>query len=686
MSVRNPAADSKRPAITTSAQPDPLLTTTGSAARSDSRLTSTPSLQSRTTGWHARSLAFDWDKPADRHRYQLKTGLPLVHAAILNGDWEQAMDLLSPEDLGMVWLAPASQRTPPGKQTAAHASRWASQLPSTNDVIRRRAIIEMAIDVAGLTTIDHACLHGANLLTLCLQLKVPSRVLDKVLLMACRHAPQTLNLPDASGRTPLGVAATLGLPEQVEKLLVAGAHPLVACHGGQSGGRTTPLGIAAKEASTQVYMLTLGSLPALSTPDAAYPLAADPACVKAWLARHSAEQAASLGKRFPALGGALLCFKDKSGLSRLCRMIMEGTLIKQLPPGLIEQVSWYRKHKVSLLSLQGEMSSPLEVAARHGPVSVFISLLAYGMPVVTPQDNDVPPTWKAQKAVGLRRRASLSESESDSASDVEVSSTSESDSDDEPEHDAGKAPDTELPAPELHNEALLRFILYRPASDIEKLLQTLPAIRPSLTEAANQLGVSATTSAVGAKQITNSYRALMTQVCRLLSPAQKTEFLTLSASGTPEHLAFLLSLPDFPQGQIALLQALNFASHLYNRDAFEIAAERSTMYRRKPKPIDSQSPVSEATFDHEFLALQAGSKLWFDRFIAAGLDLWAMLKVYGNDLVPILADMDPGGLPSRLKDYGVKIDEEMIAGARTEEGRQALLAMRKASGRKSAKA
>ncbi len=676
MSVRRPEADGNRPNITTNAQPAPLLTTTGGADQSESLPAPSPTLQSRTTGWHARSLAFNWDKPADRHRYQLKTGLPLVHAAVLNGDWVQAMDM----------LAPASQRTPPGLQTTAHASRWASQLPSTNEEKRRRAIIEMAIDVVGLTTIDQACLQGANLLTLCLLLEVPSFVLDAVLSMTCRHAPQYINLPDANRRTPLGVAASNGLPQQVEKLLAAGAHPLTACYGGQSGRRTTPIEIAAHEAGTRIYTLMLSRLPDFTSPNADYPHVEDPACVKVWLARHSQDDAASLVKRFPTLRGALLCFKDQSGLSRLCRMIMEGTLIKQLPPGLIEQVSWYRKNKVSLLSLQGEMSSPLEVAARHGPVSVFISLLAYGMPVVTPQDNDVPPTWKAQKAVGLRRRVSLSESESDSASDVDAGSPSVSDSDDESEHDAGKAPDTERPAPELHIEALLRFILYRPASDIEKLLQTLPAIRPSLTEAANQLAVSATTSAVVAKKITNSYRALMTQVCRLLSPAQKTELLTQSASGAPEHLAFLLSLPDFPQGQIALLQAMNFASHLYNREAFEIAAERSTMYRRKPKPLDSQSPVSESTFDHEFLALQAGSKLWFDRFIAAGLDLWAMLKVYGNDLVPMLADMDPEGLPSRLKNYGVKIDDEMIAAARTDEGRQALLAMRKASGRKSAKA
>lgn len=684
MSVRRPAVDVNRPNITTNAQPAPLLTTTGGVDQSDSHLAPPPTLQSRTTGWHARSLAFNWDKPGERHRYQLKTGLPLVHAAVLNGDWLQAMDMLSPEDLGMVWLAPASQRTPPAPQTAAHASRWASQLPSKNEEKRRRAIIEMAIDVAGLTTVDQTCLHGANLLTLCLLVEVPSFVLDAVLSMACRHAPQYINLPDANRRTPLGVAASNGLPQQVEKLLAAGAHPLTACYGGQSGRRTTPLEIAAHEAGTRIYTLMLGRLPDLTSPKADYPHAEDPACLKVWLARHSQHDAASLVKRFPALRGALLCFKDQSGMSRLCRMIMEGTLIEQLPPGLHEQVSWYRKQKVSLLSLQGEMSSPLVVAAQHGPVSVFMSLLAYGMPAVTPQDNDVSAAWKVERT--RRRQPGLSSSESDSESDVEVGSTSESEADEDAATDAAKPSAPGQPEPAMLGEALQRFILYRSASELEKLLQTLPTIRRSLNEAINTLAMSATVLAVTRKEVTNSYRALMTQLCRLLSPAQKMALITQSASGAPEHMGFLLSLPNFPQGQAALFEALSFASHLHDRMAFEVAAERSTIYRRKPQPLHNLLPPSGSTFDHEYLALQAGSKLWFDRFIAAGLNLKVMLATIGPDMVTMLADMDPEGLPSRLKGYGVTIDEEMIMSTRTDEGRQALLSMREAAGSRSAKA
>ncbi len=650
MSVRPIAASDKRPPITTGAQPALLITSTVSAPPDDTRAASAPTLQTRKPGWHARSFNFDWDKPADRHRYQLKTGLPLVHAAILNGEWEHAMELLSPEDLGMVWLTPASQRPPTGPQTLPHASRWASQLPSTNAEKRRRAIIEMVIDVTGLTTVDHTCLHGANLLTLCLLLKVPAKVMYKVLAMACQHAPQYIHLPDANGRTPIDIAA--------------------------------------HESSTRIYMQMLGCWSSLSNPDTPYPVAEDPAYVRAWLARHSAADAAHLATHFPALRGALWCFKDKSGLSRLCRMIMEGTLIQHLPPGLNEQVSWYRKQRLALMSLQGENNSPLLVAARHGPASIFMSLLAYDMPAVRPQDNDVPPAWKAAKATRARPGVSLSVSESgsESASDVEVNSTSSSESDEETDLNSLEESDAALPETAMHNEALQCFVLYRPASELEKLLQTLPAIRPSMTEAIKLLGMSATVAAVAERKVTNSYRALMTQISRLLSPAQKMALISQSASGAPEHLSFLLSLPDFPHGQSDLFEALSFASHLHDRVAFDIAAERSTIYRKKPQPIDTRFPLRESTFDHEYLALQAGSKLWLDRFIAAGLDLGAMLDTLGPDVVPMLADTDPEGLPSLLKGLGVKVDEEMIAAARTDQGRQALLALREASGSRPAKA
>ncbi len=680
MSVTHIAEGNKRPAITTSAQPVPLLTTTDSTDSGDSRPASMPTLQTRTTGWHARTFDFDWGEPADRHRYQLKTGLPLLHATILNGDWVQAMALLSPEDLGLTWLAPASQRTPAGPQKTPHASRWASQLPSTNEETRRRAIIEMAIDVTGLTTLDHCSLHGANLLTLCLLLKVPSAVLDAMLSIACRHAPQYIHLPDANGRTPLGVAANSGRQEHVEKLLAAGAHPLATCTGGQSGRRTTPMEIAATEASTRIYMLMLGHFPALSIPDTTYPYAEDPSCLKAWLARHGTDDAIRLGDRFPALRGPLLCFKDKSGLSRLCRMIIEGTLINQLPPGLHEQVNWYRKHKVSLLALQGENSSPLLVAAEHSPVSVFFSLLAYGMEAITPQSNDEQSAWNAKKATGLRPTLS------DSDSDVEISVESCSDSDPDAEAEVQRVPGMEHPEPALYIQALQHFIECRSASAIEKLQETLPAIRPLLADAASKLALAATASAIAAQQLPDNYRALMTRICRLLPKAQQMALIRLAATGTPEHLVFLLAVPNFPHGQDALLEALKFASYHHNREAFDIAAERSAIYRRKPRHLDSSLPVSKATFDHECLALQAGSKLWFDRFITAGLDLTAMLKTYGPDLVPMLADMDPAGLPSRLKGYRVKIDEKMIEAARTDEGRQALLSMRKAEGSKPAKA
>ena len=671
MSVSQAAAGSQRPAISTTDQPVPLINTTDSPASTGSPPESAPTLQTRKTGWHARSIDFNWDKPIDRHRYQLKTGLPLVHAAMLNGDWELALELLSPEDLGMVWLAPASQRTPPGAPTALHTSRWASQLPSNNDDKRQRAILEMAIDVAGMTTVDHHILQGANLLTLCLLLTVPSTVLDKVLAVAASHAPQYLHLPDANGRTPLGVAASSSLPEVIEKLLVAGAHPLAPCVNVKTGRASNPLEIVATEAGTRAYMMMLGGLTGLGRSEFTYPLAEDPAHVKAWLARHDVDDASVLTDRFPMLTRALLCFKDQSGHSRLCRMIIDGTLIEQMPQGLRAQAAWYQKQQVSLLPLQGVASSPLVVAAEHGPVGIFCSLLAYAVPTSLQDSDDEPERRDTRRA---RTNSSGPES------DVEVSAGSGADTDgdgvQEEAVDEVETANLEPLAADVETAALKHFVECRSAADIAILQKTLPWSWQTLNEGAGKAALDATQSAVDALQVPIAYRALMVKICHLLSEKQKMELLMLSATGAPEHMCFLFSLPEFPRGQGSLYDALIAACWSGNRDAFEIAAERSQIYRRKPKSRDHNLPQAESTFDHEFLALKAGSRKWFDRFIAAGLDLTAMLTTCGAKLVPLIADVDPDGLRSWLSGHPVKIDDPMIKVARTDRGRQALQELR----------
>ena len=95
--------------VTTAHQPNTLTTTTTVNPASSNQAV-TPALRNRPAGWHAKLFGFDWNIRADQHKYLVKSGLPEVHAAIMNDDWDLALELICPEDLGLHWLPPASQR------------------------------------------------------------------------------------------------------------------------------------------------------------------------------------------------------------------------------------------------------------------------------------------------------------------------------------------------------------------------------------------------------------------------------------------------------------------------------------------------------------------------------------------------------------------------------------------------
>ena len=137
------------PLSTDSITPD-LLTTTVTAPDATA---SEPAMQSRPAGWHAASLGHDWNKRGDQHQYLLKTGLPALHAAIINDDWRDAAELLCPEALSLCWLPPATQRPPELKTTTLHSSRWAAALPSAHTDTQNKAILDMALDRVGSTSV-----------------------------------------------------------------------------------------------------------------------------------------------------------------------------------------------------------------------------------------------------------------------------------------------------------------------------------------------------------------------------------------------------------------------------------------------------------------------------------------------------------------------------------------------------
>ena len=143
------------------------ITVTSASSSSSSQIPS-PTLSARPAGWHAKSFGFDWNKRANQHKYLVKTGLPKVHAAIMNDDWDLALELICPEDFGLNWLPSTSKSPQKNSRMDLEASRWPVTLLSQNQDARKHAIMNMAIQTCNATSIGNKSLYGTNLLTLCL--------------------------------------------------------------------------------------------------------------------------------------------------------------------------------------------------------------------------------------------------------------------------------------------------------------------------------------------------------------------------------------------------------------------------------------------------------------------------------------------------------------------------------------
>ena len=190
------------PPVTTAQPPNALIITTAVNPTSSTQ-TPPPELRTRPPGWHAKSFGFEWNKRSDQHKYLIKSGLPVMHAAIVNDDWDLALELIGPDDFGLVWLPPASQRQPRNGSTDLDASTWTVDLLNKNENIRNDAILRMALHINHVTSQSNSFFYGANLLTLCLLKPARPDVLQYVITLAAKQAPRYLNLPDAIGRTPL---------------------------------------------------------------------------------------------------------------------------------------------------------------------------------------------------------------------------------------------------------------------------------------------------------------------------------------------------------------------------------------------------------------------------------------------------------------------------------------------------
>jgi len=199
----------------------PTTTATTSAAQSiEQAAVIQPKLSSKPIGQHARTLKLDWNNPSERQKYLEATGLPEVHAAVLNEDWEAAEKILNWKDIEVLWRSASSRD-----------AGCLEQLVSLDRDQQQSAITDMAIKIVNNTSVEGAgCVHGSNLLTLALQKAAPLSFLKKLIHLTEQCAYSTLSAPDASGRTPLYIAVERGDKEQVALLLEAGADPHILCN------------------------------------------------------------------------------------------------------------------------------------------------------------------------------------------------------------------------------------------------------------------------------------------------------------------------------------------------------------------------------------------------------------------------------------------------------------------------
>ena len=133
------------------------------------------------------------------------------------------------------------------------------------------------------------------------------------------------------------------------------------------------------------------------------------------------------------------------------------------------------------------------------------------------------------------------------------------------------------------------------------------------------------------------------------------------------------NLPPFPfiiDG--VYWQGVNYG----NAAAFEHAAPYNRHLSETIEGIKSAAQSDESAIIntlHVIGVLRAGSLLWFEKFIKAGLDLQPLLDSDGATILPLMADLRPGRLSSWLTGANLNINEEIINNAQTDEGCEALL-------------
>ena len=609
--------------VTTAQQPNTRITTTTVNPTSSSQIPP-PALRTRPAGWHAKSFGFDWNKRSDQHKYLVKSGLPEVHAAIMNDDWDLALELIGPDDFGLLWLPPASQRLPQNSKSDLEASSWTIDLLNKNEDIQNNAILEMALHNTFVTSAGNNCLYGANLLTLCLLKPARPNILQHVISLAARQAPQYLNLPDALGRSPLWVAIENQDHASMHLLLKAGANPLQACKFSDKGEPKSHFSLAAKYANKEIFRdLLLATLEQVESISPYEDFGADPLCLKIWASVHSSEDVLWLADQVEALRGPLLCCKDKSGSSYFYRSIIDGSLGRKLKNGNEDLIEWLKSLDISTVVSDDIESSPLYAAASQATIHTYKNLTDFFF------NRDKETSFNKEKQ-------------------------------------------------RLHFLVDDKFFIRWSVKDFDQYLEGLPEISEASKSKQKEGFIEGQLEAYKENYCElnfDEYANIVKSLWPFISSDNKNKIFIDAMLSTDESRELVLGLLDYELPSSTIECILQLAGPNRDTAAFEFAADRSL---EMAQTIESIEAGNNNGYDMFRNALAARSMKWVERLLDAGFNLQIVIDEFPVS-ISILADIDHQGLAQKLKGLNYEVTPHMIERANTEAGKHALKALMNSS-------